>query len=102
MQFVETTADNSNPTFLKKGQINDENVVGAIEEHAPDLLACYGSSLVKSRLLKMFEDRFLNAHLGLSPYYRGSGTNVWPLINGELGMVGATFMHMPVWHMVGR
>lgn len=94
LQFVETTEDNSNPTFLKKGQINDESVVDSIEQHAPDLLACYGSSLVKSRLLKRFEGRFLNAHLGLSPYYRGSGTNVWPIINGELEMVGATFMYI--------
>ena len=38
----------------------------------------------------MFSRKFLNVHLGLSPYYRGSGTNVWPLINTEPDMVGAT------------
>ena len=60
----------------------------------PDLLVCYGSSLIKSDLLRKFEGRFLNVHLGLSPYYRGSGTNVWPLINIEPDMVGATFMYI--------
>ena len=93
-QFVETIEDKSNPSFLKKGQINDEEVVESIEKYEPDILACYGTSLIKSRLLKTFEGRFVNAHLGLSPYYRGSGTNVWPIINGELGMVGATFMYI--------
>ena len=54
----------------------------------------HGSSLIKSKLLEFFKDRFLNIHLGLSPYYRGSGTNVWPLINNQPQMVGATFMHI--------
>ena len=33
-------------------------------------------------------------HLGLSPYYRGTGTNVWPLINNEPEFIGATFMYI--------
>ena len=45
-------------------------------------------------LLAEFEGRILNVHLGLSPYYRGSGTNFWALVNGEPEYVGATFMHM--------
>ena len=32
----------------------------------------------------------LNIHLGLSPYYRGAGTNFWPLVNGEPEYCGAT------------
>ena len=70
------------------------NVVENIIKKNPDLLVCYGSSLIKSKLLEFFKDRFLNIHLGLSPYYRGSGTNVWPLINNQPQMVGATFMHI--------
>ena len=31
-------------------------------------------------------------HLGLSPYYRGSGTNLFPFVNNEIQYVGATFM----------
>lgn len=58
------------------------------------MLVCYGSSLIKSKLLKKFENKFLNVHLGLSPYYRGTSTNVWPLINLEPDMVGATFMYI--------
>lgn len=87
-------SDKSNPVFIKKGGINDEKIVSEIIGQEPDLLVCYGSSLVKSNLLNVFEGRFLNVHLGLSPYYRGSGTNVWPLINNEPEMVGATFMYI--------
>jgi methionyl-tRNA formyltransferase len=54
----------------------------------------YGCSIIKEPLLQAFQGRFLNVHLGLSPYYRGSGTNFWPLVNGEPEYVGATFMHI--------
>jgi methionyl-tRNA formyltransferase len=54
----------------------------------------YGCSLIKDPLLSEYEGRFLNVHLGLSPYYRGTGTNFWPLVNGEPEYIGATFMHI--------
>jgi methionyl-tRNA formyltransferase len=93
-EAVKSLVDESNPKKIQRGRINDEDIVGEIEKFDADLLVCYGSSLIKSSLLKTFKRRFLNVHLGLSPYYRGSGTNIWPLINGEPGMVGATFMHL--------
>ena len=60
----------------------------------PDLIIAYGCSIIKGPLLNVFEGRFLNLHLGLSPYYRGAGTNFWPLVNGEPEYVGATFMYI--------
>ena len=33
-------------------------------------------------------------HLGLSPYYRGSGTNFWPFVNNELEYLGSTILHL--------
>lgn len=92
--FIGWGEDKSNPKFIKKGAINDENIVSEIVAMNPDLLVCYGSSIIKSDLLTKFEKKFINVHLGLSPYYRGSGTNVWPLINLEPDMVGATFMYI--------
>jgi phosphoribosylglycinamide formyltransferase 1 len=86
--------DRSCPKVIPKGAINEESIANEIEGLRPDLLICYGSSLIKSSLLKKFSGNFLNVHLGLSPYYRGSGTNVWPLINKELSLIGATFMHL--------
>lgn len=86
--------DQSTPTLINKGKINDESIVKEIIELDPDLLCCYGSSIIKSELIRAFEGRFLNLHLGLSPYYRGSGTNYFPLVNREPQYVGATFMHL--------
>lgn len=91
-KVIDSTIDNSNSQIIKKGDINKEHIVNKIIGLEPDILVCYGSSIIKSDLLKKFSKRFLNVHLGLSPYYRGSGTNTWPLINNEPGLVGATFM----------
>lgn len=93
-EFIKTNKDFSNPKFITKGRINDESIVSEIIGTNADLLICYGSSIIKSSLLNFYKGRFLNVHLGLSPYYRGSGTNIWPLINGDPSMVGATFMHI--------
>ena len=93
-ESIEAMTDASCPKRISKGSINDRDIVNEIISLNPDLLVCYGSSLIKSSLLERFQGRFLNVHLGLSPYYRGSATNVWPLINKELHMVGATFMYI--------
>ena len=95
--FLETTNaldDLTKPIKIEKGAINSETIVNDIVALKPTLLICYGSSLIKSKLLEIFKGRFINVHLGLSPYYKGSGTNIWPLINEQPYMVGATFMHI--------
>ena len=91
---IASMKDSSNAKPIQKGSINNAAIVEEIESSSADLLVCYGSSLIKSNLLESYSGRFLNVHLGLSPYYRGSGTNVWPLINKQPDMVGATFMHI--------
>ena len=92
--FVKWAPDVSRPVWIPKGEINDSTHVERIVALAPDLLVAYGCSLIQPPLLEAFKGRILNVHLGLSPYYRGSGTNFWALVNGEPEFVGATFMHM--------
>ncbi len=86
--------DNKKVRSIKKGSINDKQVVNEIIDLEPEILVCYGASLIKGQLLERFAGCFLNVHLGLSPYYLGSGTNIWPLIDGKPQYVGATFMHI--------
>jgi len=92
--YVRSAQECSNPLFIPKGNVNDAQVVERILSLSPDLLVAYGCSIVRGRLLEEYSGRFLNVHLGLSPWYRGSGTNFWPLVNGEPEFVGATFMHI--------
>lgn len=92
--FVNLTPDYSNPVEIPYGSINDEEYYEEIVDLDPDLLVVYGSSIIKDPLLSEYQGRILNVHLGLSPYYRGTGTNFWPLVNGEPEYVGATFMYI--------
>ena len=94
--YVKEHEDRSRPIFIAKGAINEPERVAEIIALAPDLIVAYGCSLIKEPLLAAFPKRFLNVHLGLSPYYRGAGTNYWPLVNGEPEYVGATFMYIDV------
>jgi methionyl-tRNA formyltransferase len=56
----------------------------------------FGTGLLKAPLIDAFPGRILNIHLGLSPYYRGAGTNFWPLVNGEPEYCGATIHFLDI------
>jgi hypothetical protein len=92
--FNTSVVDESNPVFIPKFSINEDQHITDIIELNPDLIIAYGCSLIKPPLIQAFPGRLINVHLGLSPYYRGSGTNFWPLVNNEPEYVGATFMYM--------
>ena len=90
--FCEGIEDQSNPVFIVKGEINDANHVQNIIELDPDLIISYGCSIIKSKLLSVFKGRFINIHLGLSPYYKGSATNFWPFVYNEPQFAGVSFL----------
>jgi phosphoribosylglycinamide formyltransferase 1 len=92
--FVALAPDRSHPLPIPRGTINSPDVFSEISAVEPDLLVAYGPSLVREPLLARYAGRFVNVHLGLSPYYTGSGTNFWALVNGEPECVGATLMHI--------
>ena len=75
-------------------ELNLEYVYDIIKQFSPDVLIVFGSSIIREPLLSLLPNRMINLHLGLSPYYRGSGTNFWPFINNDLGYVGSTILHL--------
>lgn len=72
------------------GGINSQAAFEWVRSLRPDLVLLFGTSIVRPPLLTSFSGQLLNLHLGLSPYYRGSATNFWPLVNREPACVGAT------------
>ena len=92
--FVDHTEDHSNAEVIDRASINDEQYYKEIIALNPDLVIVYGASIIREPLLSAFKGRMLNVHLGLSPYYRGSATNFWPLAEELPECVGATFMYI--------
>jgi phosphoribosylglycinamide formyltransferase 1 len=80
---------------IPQGMINSPVVLEWVQQQNPDLIVLYGTGLLKQPLLSTYDNRIINIHLGLSPYYRGAGTNFWPLVHREPEYVGAT-IHLAV------
>ena len=72
------------------GGCSDPGEVARMAALEPDVVLVFGTGILRQPVLRAFDGRLLNIHLGLSPYYRGAGTNFWPLVNREPEYVGAT------------
>ena len=77
---------------LKNGHINDEKIINFIKKEKVHYIISYGCSIISSEFINQFKDKLINIHLGLSPYYKGSGANFFPFVNKELHFCGATIM----------
>lgn len=69
--------------------INSDEVYDRLKEISPDLILDKGTSIVKDHILETAK-LALNAHSGLSPYYRGAYCTKWALINWDPYNIGVT------------
>lgn len=75
---------------ISKNDINNEKIVEWARSLNPDIIFLFGTGILKDIWLDSFENKIINLHLGLSPFYRGSATLFWPFVNDELECIGAT------------
>jgi phosphoribosylglycinamide formyltransferase 1 len=76
-------------------EANFDYVYQVVKNFKPDLIIVFGSSIIRDPLLSLLSaGNFINLHLGISPYYLGSGTNFWPFVNNELEYLGSTILHL--------
>ena len=70
--------------------INHPDVVRLADELKPDLIAVFGTSLIRGELLHKGRLGMVNLHGGLSPEYRGADCTFWALYNAEPEKIGCT------------
>lgn len=70
--------------------INHPSLVELVQKTKPDLIAVFGTSLIKNQLLEMGRLGIVNLHGGPSPSYRGADCTFWALYNEEPHLVGCT------------
>lgn len=87
--FVEDSAS-CGVLHISPGTLNSDRTLEFLTGAGVEVVAVFGTNLIKEPLLGLFGGRLINMHLGLSPYYRGTGTNFYPLLNEEPQYVGAT------------
>ncbi len=70
--------------------INHPSVIELADRLRPDVIAVFGTSLIKGALLTRGSLGIVNLHGGLSPEYRGADCTFWALYNGEPEKIGCT------------
>lgn len=70
--------------------VNDQRVIDMIGECVPDIIAVFGTSMLREPFLRNVKQRIINVHTGLSPYYRGGQAAFWALYNREPEYIGVT------------
>jgi len=68
---------------------NGEECRRLLEELRPDIIAVYGTSVIRSPIIRL-APAILNMHTGVSPRYRGADSVFWALHNEEPEWVGVT------------
>ena len=98
VEFLRNIKNSSlNQNLISKRQylsLRGDEFAHFVEKIAPDLIAVYGTSIIKGKVIDRFKNKILNLHLGLSPYYRGSGTLYHPFANSQPYLAGSTFMYL--------
>jgi len=69
---------------------NGEACLQALRQLVPDVIAVYGTAVIKPPVIHLARRAILNMHTGLSPQYRGADTGFWALHNEEPEWVGVT------------
>jgi folate-dependent phosphoribosylglycinamide formyltransferase PurN len=71
-------------------EINNQFVFEVLNIIKPDLIILFGTSIIKNHIIEKYPDKIINLHLGLSPYFKGSATNLFPVLYNKLECIGAT------------
>ena len=85
---------NINLLNLKDGDLNKCSTEFLSDFLQSDIYIVFGSSYIKGELADfLVNNKALNIHMGVSPYYRGADCNFWALFDNNPHLVGAT-IHM--------
>ena len=80
---------------IQMGQLSLLKINEMINFFESDYYLIFGSSYIKGDILKYLSDKSaINIHMGISPYYRGSGCNFWALYDNNPSLVGATIHYL--------
>lgn len=84
---------NAQSLALRMGDLNMVPVEALAPALSADLIIVFGSSWIRPPLIdRLNERRTLGLHMGLSPYYRGTGCNFWALWDDRPDLVGGSVL----------
>ena len=76
---------------LKLGELNKCSLKILNNFLNSNVYIVFGSSYIKGELVEfLIQNKAINIHMGVSPYYRGTDCNFWALYDGNSHLVGST------------
>ena len=79
---------------IRCGDINSPELIEFLKSIKPDIIAVLGSSVIRQEMITLPAAAMINLHSGLSPYYRGTWSYGWPVVNREPEYIGVTVHHV--------
>jgi folate-dependent phosphoribosylglycinamide formyltransferase PurN len=70
--------------------VNDEACMNAIRLLQPDIIVVNGTRIISKKILQSTNAIFVNMHVGITPWYRGSHGGYWALYNRDIENFGTT------------
>jgi folate-dependent phosphoribosylglycinamide formyltransferase PurN len=80
----------TNDQFTSVESVNDGAVQEIIASLQPDVIVVSGTRIIHKRLLEATSARFINAHYGITPTYRGVHGAYWALAQSDPEHCGVT------------
>ena len=82
--------DFSSSKTCSVSSVNDEASLKAIILFQPDIIVVNGTRIISKKILQSTNALFVNMHVGITPYYRGSHGGYWALRNKDAANFGTT------------
>ena len=80
----------NNTQALRVSSVNEEGCMNAIRLLQPDIIVVNGTRIIGKKILQSTNAIFVNMHVGITPYYRGSHGGYWALRNKDAANFGTT------------
>lgn len=105
--FRDLSSGTASSGGLQVTDINDPTALEFRVSKNPEVVVTFGCGVLGKPWFAGPSHNILGIHLGLSPYYRGSGTNFFPFVTGELALLGSTLFKVdegidsgPIYHQL--
>lgn len=76
--------------IYKVSNINDDDVVNIINDFNPKVCLVFGTSLIKDKVLSLFNKNIFNVHRGIPQFYRGLDSDLWAINDNNWSKIGTT------------
>jgi methionyl-tRNA formyltransferase len=87
-QLNDAGFNNSNTHWVPS--VNDASCMQLLQQIQPDIVIVNGTRIISKKILQCTKAVFINMHVGITPFYRGSHGGYWALYYNDAAHFGTT------------